>query len=150
MIKVPIGRGATLQPQRIKQPESLATTDLEFTQKLADEGKTLAITETFTGNSAQLLSFTPPNGSTFYLICGKAHDSQTAVAWNLSINGVLFESFRFDGGVSQTIETKLSVVFPDTFTIDIVSSTGGIHRVNLFGYLEPTETTSSRGTTSVN
>ncbi len=147
-VKVPINKKFVKKFKKMFSSESLS--ESQFIEKLANEGKTLAITETFTGNSAQLLSFTPPQAKTFYLICGRAHDSQANVTWNLSLDGVLFESFRFDGQEDQPIETKFSVVFPSTFTIDVTSAVGGIHRVNLFGYLENSKTISSRGTTNVN
>ena len=155
-IKVPIGRGLLSQPrQQQSQPEFKATNDTEFRRILADKGKLFTNhgTRTATGT---IVSVTPPAGSTFYLLKATATNSAngTTAEYNLTsrIKGVsLIE--RNNGGtglinLDLTIE-GFSLVGDGTDQLRINQTTGNVSsNADIQGYLEPTSTESSRGTTS--
>ena len=158
-IKVPIGRGLLSQPEFKKQPELKATNDLEFKKLLADQGKltTAFAAVTNSGSAQDLVTFTPPNGSTFYLLGATGEGSTGGTAFTVRlrviINGVIsdIKAFSATGPANFDVtEEGFSLVGNGTNQILIrLTTTGMVTESTIFGYLESSPTTSSRGSTTV-
>ena len=160
-IKVPIGRGIIGQVQQEfqKEPELKATNDLEFKRILADQGKlrTASALVIASGLAQDLVEFIPPNGSTFYLLeaSGVATTGGTAFTVRLQteIGGtrIVIKSDTGTGPANFDVtEEGFSLVGNGTDKIFIrLPTTGQATESTIFGYLEPSPTTSSRGSTVV-
>ena len=157
MIKVPIGRGIIGQVQQEfrKQPESLATTDLQFRKDLADEGKLVNNFGSVTGSNV-VVQIIPPNGSTFYLLqaTGISTSSGVRVIMRLrkTINGIVSTEVSKNGTNPINFDLSLegfSLVGNGIDSVDVFSATLlEDYEASIFGYLEPSPTVGSRGTTS--
>ena len=157
-IKVPIGRGIIGQVQQeqfTKEPEKKATNDIEFRRILADQGKLFSNHGTRTAVGA-VVEIIIPNGSTFYLLKATAIVSAigTTAVYNLTsvINGVT--TIENDNGGLGPINLDLtiegfSIIGNGANLLRINQTTGNVlSNAVIQGYLEPTITTSSRGSTS--
>ena len=157
-VNVPIGRGIAKtstelkfpnikfsQPDSPKETQREATSEAEFLQLLADNGK-------ITNNQLQLvgaadLDVIIPNGSTFYLL--EAHGGYTASGGTLRFRTVIDGTVTTEKAGGATSPASVDVTIKGFSLvgngIDLVrlSNTAGTVNANIQGYLLPTP--SSRG-----
>ncbi len=157
-IKVPIGRGIIGQVQQeqfTKEPEKKATNDIEFRRILADQGK-LFVNQGSSALSGDVVSVTIPNGSTFYLLKATVsitvNGTSSDYVLSTTIDGIVTTRNNGGGTGFQTIDLTVegfSIVGNGVNLIRVFNVTGNIDSAaTIEGYLEPSATTSSRGSTS--
>ena len=165
-IKVPIGRGLTQQiekfpnipksiPEFPKFQSKLATSDLEFFKKISDEGR-LRINEgsfntaSSTGTSAEII---PTNGETFYLLSASFNQKQQISGnTNLQNDGVNRQRNAF-AGANINFLGQFSIATDSLIGNGVksyrmrVTNGAGTNACSgtLVGYIEQSETLSSRG-----
>ena len=158
MIKVPIGRGLLSQPEFKKEPEKKATNDIEFKRILADQGKLFNNFDTRLSASGvgPIVTVTPPNGSTFYLLeakgIGTTGGATALIRLRSTIDGVITDH-KSDSQLTphpfDVTVSGFSIVGNGTNTLEVrMHATGTNTEAEITGYLEPSATVGSRGSTS--
>ena len=163
-IKVPLGQSLTKFPNikrsipefSKKAPEQ-ATSDLSFLKIMADTGRLVFSTDNTQGADGSFAAIIPQNGETFYFLGG---------SWNLTLtpNDDVSITLRNDGSSIESVgavagttgenhfgtwKTTLdSLIGNGTKAYDILYAEAGggpNARANIYGYILPSETLSSRG-----
>ena len=140
------------EPQQTKQQDEKGLNEIQWLQKLADEGRLFEQSETITATEV-FNEIIIPNGETFYLLeaRGSINDTGT-VTFHLIVNiggkKTRIRSLRLTGNDSVDLTIKgfsligNGVDFIGMETTNATSQTGYI-----YGYTQQSRTLSSRGTT---
>ena len=133
-----------------------ANNEISFLKKLANEGK-LHTEQAARNNAGTILDFIPNRGKTFYLLFANA-GGITIGRYTLNVinsDGTITrieDLFTNASELNVQFQTKgFSIVGDGTSGLRIISFTvTGANTATIYGYLENTDTLSSRGTTEVN
>jgi len=164
-ISLPIGKGITKFPNlKLSKPEfrkgiaeKQAGSDIEFFKIMADRGRLVFSDVDTTSNSGSMSAITPNNGDTFYFLGGSwqmflAGNSEGSI--ELRNDGISRErishlnqdpvqvrgawELRFDALIGDGVKSY-DLLFTEV-TAAVIATT------NIYGYILPSETLSSRGT----
>ena len=161
-ISVPIKQGTAIlkfpniprsKPEFLKNPESKATSKQQFLKELADQGKLIALEgqRLSAAGKGVVITFTPNNGTTFYLLSAVMSSSGAAdLGMDKVIGGVTLnvniKELSAAGSIDCTIEGYAFV----GNGIDELRLVGGVdgrdYNANLSGYLDNKIATSSTRT----
>jgi len=164
MISLPLGKGVSkfpnltlAKPEFQKGSEQKAGSDLEFIKTLADRGRLVFSDDNTQSTTGSFASIIPQNGETFYLLGG---------SWNLTLTPAddCSITLRNDGSSREIVgaitdsnegnfygiwNTKLDALIGNGVkAYDLLFTTAGggpTANANIYGYLLPSETLSSRG-----
>ncbi len=141
------------EPQQLKKIPQQGLGDLEFIQKLNDEGRVRTASGSLNG-AGTIASIVPASGETLYLIKASV-DTATAGTkpriLSSTISGTItdFQTITLEDVISVDFNVVgISVVGNGVDLIRIRSAGAGTVSGNIIAYVLPTVTTSSRGSTT--
>ena len=153
-IKVPIGKRFEERERFLEKMTQQPTSDIQFFKKLADEGKIIVRTGTTSlAGSRDIVEFTVPQGSTFYLLdtsCTAANGGDVVLDFTNPTEQIDFQSFP---AVNTNVQFKIksvSLVGNGIRGVLIRTISNGASQLDctLEGYIEHSETLSTRGTST--
>ena len=140
------------EPDQRQQQDDKGLNEIQWLQKLADEGRLIEQQETNAGSEV-VNEIIIPNGSTFYLLEAKTtHNTTGDVNVNLIVNiggaQSTVKSARVGPNTSQDLTVKgFSLIGNGIDFIAMDQLAGGSQTSFIFGYTQPSRTVSSRGNT---
>ena len=152
-IKVPIGKRFEERERFLEKMTQQPTSDIQFLKKLADEGKVINRSATTSDNATVVVTFAPPNGSTFYLLktsCTGANGGDVFLEFTNPTELIDEQAFPAVNTNVQFTITNVSLVGNGSRALQIrTASNGGSLTCSFNGYIENSTTLSSRGSTNV-